>query len=339
MEINMSKNDKRPTLEQKVVGAMLGWSGEALERGYVVSDFDGTGLLEINAVGGMGVFDSDEEAVEQAIRDGYRFIPVEELPNGFDRRYLGWLDTPENREAIAAYTLKYSVEGVAIRYLSEASFQLVRAGFEAGDSKDGYLPISWEGAPLCRVTGGGGVRYDVKNIEGDERNEAFHKLLDITSRVSEYMRLMEQGPRVEATGLHEDFRLLAEFNGIVLAGHKYTDAPGHQFATWERDYDCTGVIYGHYTNDFIAAKEDFATRSGLVQKDRQFTDEQLSEVYRCIHETLDSEYPITPERENVLKETAEQIGRAVPDLEQRVEQSNQKELLYNERTLEGPMMG
>ena len=225
------------------------------------------------------------------------------------------------------------------RYFGEIGLQLRRAGFQTEEPEDGYMAVAWEGAPLCRVTGGGGARYHAEDIEGDERNEAFHQLLDITHTVSEYMRLMEQGPRLEATGLHEDFRLLAEFNGIVLAGHKYTDAPGHQFATWERDYDRTGVIYGHYTNDFIAAKEDFATRSGLVQKGRQFTDEQLAEMYRCIHETLDAEYGITPEREKLLRETAEQIGRAVPDLEQRVEQSNQKELLYNERTLEGPMMG
>ena len=225
------------------------------------------------------------------------------------------------------------------RYLAEAGLQLRRAGFQTEEPEIGDMGVTWEGAPLCRVTGGGGARYHAEDIEGDERNEAFHKLLDITGRVSEYMRLMEQGPRLEATGLHEDFRLLAEFNGIVLAGHKFADAPGHQFATWERDYDRTGVIYGHYTNDFIAAKEDFATRSGLVQKGRQFTEEQLAELYRCIHETLDAEYGITPEREKLLRETAEQIERAVPDLEQRVELSNQKELLYNERTLKGPIMG
>lgn len=225
------------------------------------------------------------------------------------------------------------------RYLAEASLQLRRAGFQTEEPEGGYMPVSWDGASLCQVTGGGGARYHAEDIESDERNEAFHKLLDITGRVAEYMRMMESGPRLEATGLHEDYRLMAEFNGIVLAGHKYTDAPGHQFVTWERDYDRTGVIYGHYTNDFAAAKEDFATRSGLVQKDRQFTDEQLAEVYRCIHETLDSEYPITPEREKLLRETAEQIEYAVPDLEQRVELSNQKELLYGEMALEGPMMG
>ena len=80
-------------------------------------------------------------------------------------------------------------------------------------------------------------------------------------------------------------------------------------------------------------------RSGLVQKGRQFTDEQLTELYRSIHETLDSEYGISPEREKLLRETAEQIEYAVSDLEQRAEQSNQKKLLYEEQTLEGPRMG
>ena len=226
------------------------------------------------------------------------------------------------------------------RYLAEAGLQLRRAGFQTEEPGDGYMPVLWEGAPLCRVTGGGGgAQYYEEDITPDNRNDAFHKLLDITRRVSEYMRLMENGPRLEATGLHEDYRLLAEFNGIVLAGHKYTDAPGYQFTTWERDYDRTGVIYGHYTNDYLSAKEDFAVRSGLVQKGRQFTDEQLTELYRSIHETLDSEYGISPEREKLLRETAEQIEYAVSDLEQRAEQSNQKELLYEEQTLEGPRMG
>ena len=30
-------------------------------------------------------------------------IPEDELPENFDRRYLGWIDTPENRKAIADY--------------------------------------------------------------------------------------------------------------------------------------------------------------------------------------------------------------------------------------------
>lgn len=53
-----------------------------------------------------GVFEDDEEAVQQAIQDGVKLIPVEELPEDFDRRYLGWIDTPENRQRIQEYCAK-----------------------------------------------------------------------------------------------------------------------------------------------------------------------------------------------------------------------------------------
>ena len=223
-------------------------------------------------------------------------------------------------------------------YLTEAALQLRRGGFEVGEIDGGYLPVSWEGRHLCLATGGGGARYRAADIEGDERNDAFHKLLDITGTVWEYVRLMAPAPVLEASHLHEDYKLLAEFNGVVLAGHKFTDAPGYQFTTWERDYDGSGVNHGHYTQNFLSAKADFATRSGLVQKERLFTNEQMAELYRCIDETLDSEYPITPDREKLLRDTAKQIEYAVPDLEQRVELSNQKELEYAEQCGQGQMM-
>ncbi len=90
----------------------------------------------------------------------------------------------------------------------------------------------------------------------------------------------------------------------------------------------TALWQGHYyDNNFTAAKQDFATRSGLIPSSLLFTPEQLAEVYRSIHETLDSSYTITAEREKRLRSTAEQIEDAVPDLEKRVELSNQAELL------------
>lgn len=72
-------------------------------RGYYIIDFDCTGLLEIQKIDVMNVFESDEEAVEQAIKDGIKIIPVDELPENFDRRYFGWIDTEENRKAIKEY--------------------------------------------------------------------------------------------------------------------------------------------------------------------------------------------------------------------------------------------
>lgn len=99
-------DDIRPTKEQTEAALRAGWTAEEAARGYTVVNYDGTGLLQIEAIGEMGVFGSDDEACFQAARDGVKIIPVEELPQGFDRRYFGWIDTAENRAAIAAYAQK-----------------------------------------------------------------------------------------------------------------------------------------------------------------------------------------------------------------------------------------
>ena len=56
-----------------------------------------------------------------------------------------------------------------------------------------------------------------------------------------------------------------------------------------------------------------------------FTPEQLAEIYRCIHETLESAYPITDARRALLEAASRKIESAVPDLERRVSISNQDE--------------
>lgn len=89
------------------------------EKGYVVVNFEGTGMLEIQKIDAVDTFESDEEAVAQAMVDGIKIIPVEELPENFDWRYLGWIDTPKNREKIAEYCL----EDKKIRLLNDICFE------------------------------------------------------------------------------------------------------------------------------------------------------------------------------------------------------------------------
>lgn len=78
-----------------------------MKKGYDIFNFDGTGLLEIEKIDELDIFESDEEAVGQAIKDGIKIIPIEELPENFDRKYFGWIDTPENRENIKKYCEEY----------------------------------------------------------------------------------------------------------------------------------------------------------------------------------------------------------------------------------------
>ena len=60
-----------------------------------------------------------------------------------------------------------------------------------------------------------------------------------------YMKLLETAPPLKAESLADGYRVLAEFNGTVLAGEK--TLLGAQFVTWAWDYDRRGVSNGHTT--------------------------------------------------------------------------------------------
>lgn len=141
---------------------------------------------------------------------------------------------------------------------------------------------------------------------------------------AEYEQLMEHAPQIKASGLEGDYRALAEFNNVVLAGHKTRF--GMEFVTWEWVQDHTALWQGHYYGDnYAAAKQDFVTRSGLIPQERLFSDKQLAEIYRCIYETLDSSYHITPERENLMLESVRQIEASVSGLDELLQKSNEAE--------------
>ncbi len=148
--------------------------------------------------------------------------------------------------------------------------------------------------------------------------------------------MMEQAPQIHASGLEGDYRRLAEFNNVVLAGHQTRF--GMEFVTWEWVQNHTTLWQGHYYGeDYDAAKQDFITRSGLFPQVRIFSDQQHAEIFRCIYETLESVYAMTAEREKMLKGIIEQIEEAVPDLDDLVHRSNQQELEGSD-AMEGPSM-
>lgn len=210
-------------------------------------------------------------------------------------------------------------------YFAELTICLRQTGFGVLPSADDLLPIEKDGQPLCRVASDGSVRYYTQDVATVEREHICNQVMDIATITAEYMKLMEKAPVLKVDGLNETYKLLADFNGTVLAGHP--TEYGVQFVTWEWSYGGTSLWQGHYYgNNYEAAKQDFAVRSQLIQAKQLFTDEQFAEVYRCIHETLESDYPITSERQRLLVDTAEQIEYAVPQLDELVNQSNLKEM-------------
>ncbi len=211
------------------------------------------------------------------------------------------------------------------RYLSELSIQLSKNDYFVRPELSGRISVHWQDEPLCQVESIGGITYRNENIATPEREAAKDHAFEIVRMVAEYTRQLEQAPHLKTAGLEDSFKLLADFNGTVLAAQetKY----GIHFVTWDWDFNRKGLSHGHYyESNYLGAKQDFATRSGLIDKHHLFSDEQLAEVYRCVHETLESHYPMTVEREQLLKAVAEQIEYGVPSLDELVEQSNLKEM-------------
>ncbi len=215
------------------------------------------------------------------------------------------------------------------QFFPELARRLKREGIPTRPVEKGCLLVLADGRAAVLVMPRGGVVFNADVERGPEADRVYDLTFALSREVYEYTEAMASAPPLVASGLHEGFRLLADFNGIVLAGQELEGDWGYKFATWRRSPDCTAVESGDYFDGghyYEAAKLDFACRAGLVQKNRQFTDEQLTELYRCVCETLKGEYPMTRERREVLERTAEQMENSVDDLDERVSLSNQREL-------------
>ena len=193
------------------------------------------------------------------------------------------------------------------QYFEELHIALTREGFTSQPKQGELLPVEWGGLPLCRITADGGVRYWQEDVATPERKRACERATDLACTVREYMTLLEHAPLLQAQSLTGDYRLLADFNGAVLAAHP--TRLGVQFVTWDWSFDRTGLNQGNYFQEnYVGAKQDFAIRAGLISKQQIFNQEQLVEIYRCCSDTLDAGFDLTAEQEKCIRGVQEQIA-------------------------------
>ena len=134
-------------------------------------------------------------------------------------------------------------------YLREAAIVLAREGFHTDRTHAGGLRVLLDGAPLCEVTENGGITYRNEDIDEPERIDAKDKVYEIVRTTAEYMRQMETAPFLKADGLEDGYKVLADFNDIVLAGiqSKY----GVQFVTWDGASTARAYLMVITTPDYI----------------------------------------------------------------------------------------
>ena len=198
-----------------------------------------------------------------------------------------------------------------LRFLEETAIRLLQNGFTVEPIEDHHLPVCWKKGRLCLISGRGSVLYRQECVDVPGAQDALQAVIDTVKMTSEYMAILENAPRLKASGLHGDYRVLADFGSAVLAGHP-TEC-GVQFVTWEWDFDREGVHHGHYfQDDYEAAKRDFTVRGNLVPKDAIFEPEQLAEIYRALRFVREQDETLSFGRDQELAELMEQVGGLLP---------------------------
>lgn len=213
-------------------------------------------------------------------------------------------------------------------YYSEVATNLRREGFEVEKLSEEHLAVSLDAQPICKVSRIGGITYRSEDLVTADLESEKDRAFEIVRSTAEYVRQMQIAEPLKVQDLQDSYKVLADFNGTVLAATE--TRYGVQFVTWDWDFDRKGVSHGHYYNgSYEAAKEDFATRSGLLSQNRIFTEEQLTEIYRCCRDIQETAYRLSPNEEKVLGEICDKIESELPDV---------ADQLYREQYMESQSM-
>ena len=216
------------------------------------------------------------------------------------------------------------------KYFTELAHRLQAAGITTGHPERNQLTVLLNDQPVLFVSSESDVFLLPAGSNPPEASELYHKVAQTAEEVYAYVEAIQTAPLLHASGLSEKFHLLADFGGAVLAGRELGNGWGYQFVTWIWDHDRTGVSHGHYyEEDFQGAKQDFAVRSGLISKAQLFLPEELTQLYRATDYLLDE----GPEPEDgqlkALQTSRTKIEYTVPDLAERLEQSQGQEPQMN----------
>lgn len=212
------------------------------------------------------------------------------------------------------------------KFFAELSRRLNVEGIESSAIEDKRLEVSLHSRPVFYVSPGNDVFLLPAGSKNEEASGLYHQVAVVADEVYSYVEAVQNAPLLHASGLHEQFHLLADFGGAVLAGRELENGRGYQFVTWIWDYNRTGVSYGHYYDeDFCGAKQDFAVRSGLISKTQLFSPEELTELYRATDYLLDEGPELEDGHLKAMQTARTKIEYTVPDLADRLEQGQAQE--------------
>jgi hypothetical protein len=155
-----------------------------------------------------------------------------------------------------------------------------------------------------------------------ENRDFAYRVHDIYGEVQEYMTAFERAapdtppPKgvdkndFEGRGVAFETRTLLKYNGAELAG-RYGRNGGADFVSWRLDRNGEREL-GHYHDSYAAAKEDFAVRAGLIDRNKLFTETELTVIKSSLsaYLSLDDEN-LSDADERTLRGVVEKIDRVI----------------------------
>ena len=140
-------------------------------------------------------------------------------------------------------------ETTQLRYLEETAIRLRQNGFTVEPIEDHHLPVWWEKGRLCRISGRGSVLYRQECVDVPGAQDALRAVIDTAKMTSEYMAILETAPRLKASGLDGDYRILADFGSAVLAGQQeQIPMYPHDVEPWEKNITTLADFHGKWEN-------------------------------------------------------------------------------------------
>ena len=160
------------------------------------------------------------------------------------------------------------------------------------------------------------------HIPKDCPSDSYSQINRITKEAFDFCSAYAKAAPLKAEDLSGNYRCLSEFNNTVLAA-KYSEQYGFEFVVWDRTFDGKAVCQGNYHSDYLAAKEDFAIRSGLVDGDRLFDVDELKRIHKCIDFALENDDSLDFNQEKELSELKERLEDLIPSQAENQEQGFQ----------------
>ena len=182
-------------------------------------------------------------------------------------------------------------------------------GFTVSESS-GYISVFSDGKEVVKIFGNGMI-----SAPDNTSDDIYFEIKKIAGTVSEYCSAYEKAAPLKAEDLSGNYRCLSEFNGTVLAA-KYNNEYGFEFVTWDRTFHGKAVCQGNYYTDYASAKENFAVRSGLVDKDKLFSTKELEQLEKCVNFTIRHNGDLKFDDCDFLRKISEKISENIPEQQQ-----------------------